>query len=200
MKPSQHNTPSPLLTSLADVIRWRGCLIQLHARLASYFARPEPYQRLLRFLQGVLSQVPRKNGWQLAEQARETTPYGMQRLLSGAIWDVDGVRDEVRAFALEQLGTSAATVAIDETSFPKRGKHSAGVKKQYCGTTGQVQNCQGGVFLSYITARGHTLIDRELYVREDWLDDRARCQQAGNCQPIPFRPKPCRGLRVPEPR
>ena len=190
MKPSQHNTPSALLTTLADVIRWRGCLSQLHARLASYFARPEPYQRLLRFLQGVLSQVPRKNGWQLAEQARETTPYGMQRLLSGAIWDVDGVRDEVRAFALEQLGTSAATVAIDETSFPKRGKHSAGVKKQYCGTTGQVQNCQVGVFLSYITARGHTLIDRELYLPQDWTDDPARCLKAGIPGTIPFRTKP----------
>src|SRR6266571_2415079 len=158
MKHPQHNIPSSWLTTLADVMRWRGSLIQLHARLASYFARPQPYQRTLRFLQGILSHVERKNGWQLAEQARETTPYGMQRLLSQAIWDGDGVRDEVRAFALEQLGTSEAIVAIDETSFPKRGKHSAGVKKQYCGTTGQVQNCQVGVFLSYITARGHTLI------------------------------------------
>jgi hypothetical protein len=66
----------------------------------------------------------------------------MQRLLSGAVWDVDGVRDEVRAFALEYLGTAQAIVAIDETSFPKREEHSAGVKKQYCGTTGQVQHCQ----------------------------------------------------------
>src|SRR5436305_7863817 len=142
MNPSQHNTPSALLTTLADVIRWRGCLSQLHARLASYFARPEPYQRLLRFLQGVLSQVPRKNGWQLAEQARETTPYGMQRLLSGAIWDVDGVRDEVRAFALEQQGPSAAAVAIDDTGCCKRGKHSAVVNTQYCCTRGHVRHWQ----------------------------------------------------------
>src|SRR5450759_2454104 len=161
MKHPQHTIPSSLVTTRVDVIRWRGFLVQWHARLASYFARPQPYQRMLRFLQGVLSHVARKNGWQLAEQAREATPYGMQRLLSQAVWDGDGVRDEVRAFALEQLGTSEAIVAIDETSFPKRGKHSAGVKKQYCGTTGQVQNCQVGVFLSYITPAGHTLIDRE---------------------------------------
>ncbi|MBF6596521.1 MAG: IS701 family transposase [Thermaceae bacterium] len=190
MKPPQHTIPSSLVTTLADVIRWRGFLVQLHARLASYFARPQPYQRLLRFLQGIVSQVARKNGWQLAEQARETTPYGMQRLLSQAVWDGDGVRDEVRAFALEHLGTSEAIVAIDETSFPKRGKHSAGVKKQYCGTTGQVQNCQVGVFLSYITARGHTLIDRELYLPQDWTDDRERCRQAGIPDTIPFRTKP----------
>ena len=117
-------------------------------------------------------------------------PYGMQRLLSQAVWDTDGVRDEVRSFALEHLGTSEAIVAIDETSFPKRGEHSAGVKKQYCGTTGQVQNCQVGVFLSYITAHGHTLIDRELYVPQDWLNDRARGPQAGIPDTIPFRTKP----------
>jgi SRSO17 transposase len=186
MKLSEPNTSSWVLTTLADVIRWRSSLIQLHARLACYFARPQPYQRLLRFLQGVLSQVARKNGWQLAEQAREATPYGMQRLLSQAVWDVDGVR----AFALAQLGTNAAIVAIDETSFPKRGKHSAGVKKQYCGTTGQVQNCQVGVFLSYITPLGHTLIDRELYVPQDWTDDRERCRQAGIPETIAFRTKP----------
>ena len=190
MKLPQDSTSSAVLTTLADVMRWRGSLLQVHARLASYFARPQPYQRMLRFLQGIVSQVERKNGWQLAEQARETTPYGMQRLLSQAVWDEDGVRDEVRAFALSQLGTSEAIVAIDETSFPKRGKHSAGVKKQYCGTTGQVQNCQVGVFLSYITARGHTLIDRELYLPQDWTDDPARCRQAGIPDAIPFRTKP----------
>jgi hypothetical protein len=196
MKPSQHTIPSPLLTTLSDVMRWRSSLLQLHARLACYFARPEPYQRLLHFVQGVLSQVERKNGWQLAEHAREATPYGMQRLLSQAVWDEDGVRDEVRALALQQLGTSQAIVAVDETSFPKRGKHSAGVKKQYCGTTGHVENCQVGVFLSYITARGHTLIDRELYLPQDWLDDRARCQQAGIPDTIPFRTKPELALQM----
>jgi SRSO17 transposase len=190
MKHPQHNTPSASLTTVTEVIHWRDALIQLHARLASSFARPQPYQRMLRFLQGVLSHVERKNGWQLAEQAREATPYGMQRLLSQAVWDVNGVRDEVRAFALEHLGTSDVIVAIDETSFPKRGDKSAGVKKQYCGTTGQVQNCQVGVFLSYITSLGHTLIDRELYLPQDWTDDQKRCRQAAIPDTISFRTKP----------
>src|ERR1700686_2373905 len=97
---------------------------------------------------GILSSVERKNGWQLAEQAREATPYGMQRLLSTAVWDTDGVRDDLREYVLEQLGTQGAIVAIDETSFPKRGKHSAGVGGQYCGTTAQVENCQVGGFRS----------------------------------------------------
>ena len=62
----------------------------------------------------------RKNGWHLAEQAREAHPYGMQRLLSQAVWDTDGVRDDLRQYALEHLGQEAAIVVIDESSFPKR--------------------------------------------------------------------------------
>ena len=73
-----------------------------------------------------MSDIPRKNGWQLAEQAREKTPYGMQRLLSQAVWDQDGVRDEIRTFALQTLGNGQVIIAIDETGFLKRGKHSAG--------------------------------------------------------------------------
>src|ERR1700756_5647804 len=137
MKPSQDTTSAPALTTLSEVLHWYVGLQQLHKRLASHFARPEPFQRALRFVQGILSSVERKNGWQLAEQAREATPYGMQRLLSQAVWDTNGVRDDLRAYVLEQLGTSGAIVAIDETSFPKRGTKSAGVQVQYCGTTGK---------------------------------------------------------------
>ena len=147
MKPSQHITCAGLKTTPTHVASWAYELIHLHRRLAPRFARPEPRRRALLYLQGLLSAVERKNGWQLAEQAREATPYGMQRLLSQAVWDTEGVRDDLRAYVLEQLGTGGAIIAIDETSFPKRGKHSAGVQVQYCGTTGQVENCQVGVFL-----------------------------------------------------
>ncbi len=190
MKSSQDNTHLAGLTTLSDVIHWRESLLQLHARLASHFARPEPYARALRFVQGILSEVPRKNGWQLAEQAREATPYGMQRLLSQAKWDVDGVRDEIRTFALQHLGHRHVIGAIDETSFLKRGKHSAGVAKQYCGSTGDVRNCQVGVFLSLVTPIGHTLVDRELYLPREWTDDPARCRLAGIEDAMAFRTKP----------
>ena len=146
MKPSQHITLSGLKTTPTHVASWAYELSQLHRRLAPRFARPEPRRRALLYLQGLLSATQRKNGWQLAEQAREATPYGMQRLLSAAVWDTDGVRDDLREYVLEQLGTQGAVVAIDETSFPKRGTHSAGVQVQYCGTTGQVENCQVASF------------------------------------------------------
>src|SRR5437588_890445 len=139
MKPQQHNTPLEMQTTLGHVVRWAHALTQLHARIAGHFARPEPRRRALAYLQGILSSVECKNGWQVAEQAREATPYGMQRLLSTAVWDTEGVRDELRSYVLEHLGRESATVVIDETSFPKRGKKSAGVGPQYCGTTGQVE-------------------------------------------------------------
>ena len=122
MKPSQDTTPPPEVTTLSDVLAWQQSLRLLHAGLASHFARPEPFARALRFVQGILSTVERKNGWQLAEQAREATPYGMQRLLSQAVLDADGVRDDICAFALQQLDCWHVIVAIDETGFLKRGR------------------------------------------------------------------------------
>ncbi len=190
MKPSQDTTAGGVSTALSKVAQWAHALRQLHGRLAPRFARAEPRRRMLSYLQGLLSGVERKNGWQLAEHAREVTPYGMQRLLSSAVWDVDLVRDDLRAYVLEQLGTDDAVVVIDETSFPKRGCKSAGVQMQYCGTSGRVENCQVGVFLAYITAKGHTLIDRELYLPFDWTADARRRQEADIPESVRFQTKP----------
>src|SRR3989454_1502311 len=178
MRPSQDTIPSAVRTTLSKVAQWAHALTQLHARIAPRFARPEPRRRALAYLQGLLSSIERKNGWQLAEHAREATPYGIQRLLASAAWDADLVRDDLRAYVLEHLGVPHAILVLDETSFPKRGKKSAGVQQQYCGTTGQVENCQVAVFLSYVSEKGHTLIDRELYLPKLWTDDRERCREA----------------------
>jgi SRSO17 transposase len=179
VKHHQHTTPIEANTTPTQVVQWAQALTHLHARIAPRFARPEPRYRALKYLQGILSSIERKNGWQLAEHAREARPDGMQRLLSQAVWDTDGVRDDLRSYALSQLGHESAILAVDETSFPKQGKHSAGVGVQYCGTTGRVENCQVGVFLSYVTAKGYTLIDRELYLPLDWCEDPNRCRAVG---------------------
>jgi len=190
VKHHQHITPVEANTTPTQVVQWAQALTHLHARIAPRFARPEPRRRALKYLQGILSDISRKNGWQLAEQAEEARPDGMQRLLSSAVWDADGVRDDLRSYVLEHLGGESAILVIDESCFPKRGDKSAGVGLQYCGTTGQVENCQVGVFLSYVTARGHTLIDRELYVPLDWIEDRYRCRAAGIPASRRFQTKP----------
>src|SRR5437764_585733 len=205
MKPPEYTTPAHIGPTLREISRWHENLREVHARLRPHFARPEVHQQALRYLQAVLSDVSRKNGWQLAEQARQAHPYGMQRLLSQAVWDQEAVRDEVRRLVSETLRSPRPQEAdeapfpvlvLDESGFPKRGRHSAGVGPQYCGRTGRVENCQVGVFLSYVTARGHALIDRELYLPEDWCADPARRLAAHIPEAVRFATKPELGQRM----
>src|SRR6266571_6593365 len=178
MKHPQQIVPVGAKTTFADVWQWGQELERLHARIARRFARPEPRRRALAYLKGIVSAVERKNGWQLAEYAGESRPDGMQRLLNSAVWDADLVRDDLRAYVLEQLGDPHAILVIDAHEYAQARQKSAGVKKQYCGTTGAIENCQVGVFLSYVGARGHTLLDRELYPPKEWIDDPQRCREA----------------------
>lgn len=139
-------------------------LDRLHERVASRFGRSEPRVRVREYVSGLVAGLERKNGWTLAERAGEAGPDGMQRLLRRADWDVDGVRDDVRDYVVEQLGDPAGVLVVDETGFVKKGTRSAGVQRQYSGTAGRTENCQIGTFLAYASDRGHALIDRELYL------------------------------------
>jgi SRSO17 transposase len=189
MKQPQQITVTGTQTTFVDVWKWGLELERLHARISPRFVRPEPRCRALAYLKGIASAIERKNGWQLAEHAGEVRPDGMQRLLNSAIWDADLVRDDLRGYILERLGDPHAILVIDESCFRKRGTKSAGVKKQYCGTTGQVENCQVGVFLAYVSAQGHTLLDRELYLPLSWTKDRERCCEAGIPEEVHFHTK-----------
>ncbi len=153
---------------------WAAALDAVSARLGRQFARAAPRRRALAELTGLLSTTKRKNGWQLAELAGETTPDGMQRLLSTAHWDAEAVRDDLVASVLEQLADPHAVLVLDETGFVKQGPKSVGVAPQYCGTVGKIANCQIGVFLAYATAAGPVLLDRELFLPHEWAGDVAR--------------------------
>lgn len=141
-------------TDAGQVKGWAGELDALHAKVAWRFGRPEPRRRVLAYLQGLLSQVDRKNSWHLAEHAGELTPDGMQRLLNQAGWDADAVRDELRSYVAEHLSDPRAVLVVDETGFCKKGAKSVGVARQYTGTAGRIENCQVGVFLAYASPVG----------------------------------------------
>src|SRR5918997_2288977 len=128
---------------------WREGLGELHARVAPRFGRPEVRARAGRYLAGLLAPVERRNGWQLAEQAGERSPDGIQRLLRTARWDAEAVRDDLRAHVVEHLGAPEAVLVVDETGFLKKGTKSVAVARQYSGTAGRIENCQIGVFLAY---------------------------------------------------
>ena len=159
-------------------------------RIAGRFARVEPRRRARAFVLGLLSGLRRKNCWTIAEQAGDGSPDGMQYLLAGARWDADAVRDDLRAFVIEYLGSADAVLVVDETGDVKKGAASAGVQRQYSGTAGRVENCQVAVFVSYASPAGHALIDRELYLPRSWTADRARCAAAGIPEGTAFATKP----------
>ncbi|MEU4351853.1 IS701 family transposase [Streptomyces sp. NPDC023838] len=169
---------------------WAAGLDGLHARISHCFRRSEPRRRVLEYMRGLLAPLERKNGWTLAEQAGERCPDGIQRLLNQADWDVDVVRDEVRDFILVHLALRDGVLIVDETGFIKKGVRSAGVQRQYTGTSGKIDNCQLGVFLAYASAGGRALIDRELYLPTAWTEDPARRADARIGEEIAFATKP----------
>jgi SRSO17 transposase len=175
---------------VTEVAAWAEGLTELHRRIAPRFARSEPRERVGQYVQGLLAPLERKNGWTLAEAAGEARPAGMQRILVGADWDPDLVRDDVRDYVVEHLGDPGAVLVFDDTGFLKKGTRSAGVQRQYSGTAGRVENCQIGVFLGYATPAGRTFLDRELYLPTSWTDDRDRCREAGVPDEVGFATKP----------
>lgn len=159
-------------------------------RLRERFSRRDLRDRAEHYLRGLLSQVDRKNSWQLAEVAGADTPHGFQRLLGRARWDADAVRNDLQHYVVEHLGDSKGVLIIDETGFLKKGHKSAGVSRQYSGTAGRIENSQIGVFMAYRSEHGHALVDRELYLPKRWTEDRPRCHAAGIPESTEFATKP----------
>lgn len=111
-------------------------------------------------------------------------------MLNNALWDADEVRDDLREYVVEHLGEESGVLVVDETGFLKKGNKSVGVKRQYSGTAGRIENCQIGVFLAYASSKGHTLLDRELYLPKEWAEDETRRGEAGVPQEVQFETKP----------
>ncbi len=169
---------------------WASAFAEVERRLHPSFRRSDARQQAMRYLQGLLSPAERKNSWQLAEVVGATNPYGFQHLLGRAEWDADAVRDELHHYVADYFADPEAVVVLDETGFLKKGQKSAGVARQYSGTAGRVENVQIGVFLTYASRRGHTLLDRDLYLPKDWIADRDRCAQVGIPTTRTFQTKP----------
>jgi SRSO17 transposase len=122
--------------------------------------------------------------------AGNATPYGIQHLLGRASWDADALREDLREYVIEHMADSESTLIVDETGFIKKGTNSVGVKRQYTGTVGKRENCQVGVFLAYASCRGQAFIDRELYLPEEWAEDKERRERAGVPDEVGMRTKP----------
>jgi SRSO17 transposase len=157
----------------ADLQALLPALEGFHARFARFFRRTEGRAFGRQYLIGLALPIERKNVENIAEQVG-APPRKLQEFLSDSPWDDEGCIDELQRFVGEQLGAPGGVLVLDDTGFPKKGIHSAGVGRQYSGTLGRVDNCQVGVFMGYASAHGHTLVDRRLYLLEAWLADPAK--------------------------
>ncbi|MEU4214212.1 transposase [Actinoplanes sp. NPDC026623] len=109
----------------------------------------------------------------------DTRPDAMQRLLYRTVWDAAAVRDDVRVLVVQSLGDPDGVLVPDETGDVKKGTDTVGVQRQYTGTAGRLENAQVAVFMTSAGWRGHTLIDRRLYLPVSWTDDPSRMRAAG---------------------
>ncbi len=149
-----------------------------------------------KYLEGLLSPIERKNGWQMAEALGEATPYSLRQFPYRGRFSADKLRDELRGYVNDKLGEDDGVIVADDTGFLKQGKMSCGVKRQYTGTAGRVENCQIGVFLTYASGKGHAPIDRRLYIPQDWFEDPHRCRKAGVPETARFQTKPEMALEM----
>lgn len=168
-----------------------GALRRFHTRFAPLFGRAEAQRHGAQYVRGLLAtREERRNAENLAEAVVGTegrAARALQQFLTDSPWRHEAVLAELQCFVAEELlpqdvGEGLAgdgVFTLDSTGFAKQGKRSAGVARQYSGTLGKVDNCQIGVFVGYATARGHALLDGQLWLPREWTDDLTRCRRAG---------------------
>jgi SRSO17 transposase len=174
-----------------DAARVEQKRAELLGRLGVHFARVEPLAQAGKYLRGLLSDLPRKNCWTLAEYASDATPDRMQRLLERASWDTDAAMGTVRDFVVEHLACDGlAVLVLDESGDEKTGTATCGVKRQYVGCAGKVANAINFVNATYSTPRGHALIGSRLYIPAEHLADQATRTAMGIDADHEFKTKP----------
>jgi SRSO17 transposase len=159
-------------------------------RFAPLFGAEQNQAHARRFVQGLLHQGERRNAENIAQAIAGCNVRSLQAFLTTGAWHDAAVLAELRRPVLEALADDDAVCNYDETGFPKKGTKSVGVKRQYCGTLGRTDNCQVGVFANYCSAKGHTFLDRRLFLPREWANDKARRQEAGVPEGVVFRTKP----------
>lgn len=167
-----------------DVAHLAGELEHYLAMYGPLFRRREQREAALVYLEGLLSQLPRKSAEPIALSLlgpEESKVRVLQQFLSIGRWDDCPLLERHWEEVDRMLGEDDGVLILDGSDFPKQGKNSVGVKRQHCGELGKRANCQAGVFLAYTSGKGYTLLDRRLYLPEDWATSpqfaglRARC-------------------------
>ena len=156
-----------------------GAFQDFHAYFAPLFGRMETRDHSRHYLQALLVQSGERRN---AENLSETVPASarvMQRFLAESPWNDAAVIGRLQEYLGPRLGHPDAVWVLDGSDFPKQGRKSVGVARQYCGRLGKVASCQAGMFLAYVSPLGRALVDKRLYLPESWTADKDRCEAAG---------------------
>jgi SRSO17 transposase len=142
-----------------------------HAPFRECFGRSEPRDHFFRYMVGQFSTLARKSIEPIALQADASSVRAMQRWVSDVPWDEPRMLEIYHRLVADDMGEPDGVLMLDETGFVKKGKDSAGVARQYCGTLGKVENCQVGVFAAYASRQGYALVDKRLFLPEPWFTE-----------------------------
>lgn len=173
-----------------DIGSLGGELVRFVHRFRKCFSDRRTRGHFQTYISGQLSPLPRKSVEPMADWAG-ISPRTLQEFLSLADWNENLALRRVREIARVEFGPPLdyGTIGVlDETTFAKRGKDTACVQRQYCGSTGKIDNCVESIHLSYVNGDSHALIDSELYLPESWAKDRVRCRKAGIPDEVVYRP------------
>jgi len=176
-------------------------LSSYYASYAPLFARREQREWAQLYLRGQLSDLERKSvePMVLRERGKDLNAVrAVQQFIGEGGWGDDRILERHQQMVAADLGEPDGTVIVDGSGFPKKGEHSVGVQRQYCGALGKLANCQQGVFLVYASRHGHTFLDRRLYIPKTWFDDAhaAKRRKCGLPEKLVFKTEPILGLEM----
>lgn len=175
-----------------DIHNFTNELKGFHQEFHDCFHRTESREHFLRYMTGQFSNLERKSIEPIALAVKDGKVRAMQRFISEAPWDDDKMAIKYRSMVNEDLGSPNAALIFDESGFTKKGDDSIGVARQYCGTIGKVDNCQVGVFAAYVSEYGYSMVDKRLFIPEQWFTSayRARREKCALPEQMTFKTKP----------
>lgn len=170
-------------------------LVAFHKAFAAYFHRAEQRCWSAFYLCGQLADLERKTIEPMVLALLGVVPEvirAVQQFIGQSPWTIEPLIVQLEALVADTLGDPEGVLIVDGSGFPKRGQHSAGVARQYCGRLGKVENCQEGVFLVYASTKGQAFLNGRLYLPEDWFapDSADRWKACGIPAKTPFQTEP----------
>jgi len=186
------DTPPPLDLTPEEIEALADELVDYHAEFADLYYRPEQAHWSYKYLQGLMLPIECKAIQPMAMALEGGNIQAMQQFIGQGQWQDEKLLKKHWQLADETLGEDDGVWITDGSGFPKKGDHSVGVARQWCGRLGKVENCQVGVLAAYASRKGYTLLDRRLYLPQEWFeeDHRERWEKCDIPDEIIFKTKP----------